>query len=85
MQCQRCKHPRPSRIIIRNFTLKSGHGFADYIFYVVQDVPFIVEQYFSVAAEIEAAVETNLKRDERLWQAILKKAFSGTLNYMSLS
>ncbi len=66
-------------VVIRNFPLKSGHGFADYIFYVVQGVPFILEQYFSVAAEIEAAVETNLKRAERLRQVILKRAFAGKL------
>ena len=38
-----------------------------------------IESRLSVAGEIEAAVETNLKRAERLRQAILKKAFSGKL------
>ncbi len=66
-------------VVIRNFSLKYGHGFADYIFYVVQGVPFILEQYFSVAAEIEDAIDINLKRAERLRQSILKKAFSGGL------
>ena len=44
-----------------------------------------VESCLSVAEEIEATIETNLKRAERLRQAILKKAFSGTLNWTSLS
>ncbi len=38
-----------------------------------------VERSYSIAEEIETAVETNLKRAERLRQAILKKAFSGRL------
>ncbi|TAL55830.1 MAG: specificity determinant for hsdM and hsdR [Nanoarchaeota archaeon] len=38
-----------------------------------------VDSRLSVAEEIEAAVETNLKRADRLRQAILKKAFSGNL------
>ena len=38
-----------------------------------------IESCFSVAVEIEAAIETNLKRAERMRQAILKKAFSGKL------
>lgn len=38
-----------------------------------------IESRLSVAEEIEAAVETNLKRAERLRQAILKKAFSGKI------
>jgi type I restriction enzyme S subunit len=38
-----------------------------------------VESCISVAEEIEAAIETNLKRAERLRQSILKKAFSGRL------
>ncbi len=38
-----------------------------------------IESRLSVAEEIEAAVETNLKRAERLRQSILKKAFSGKL------
>mgnify|MGYP001617404453 FL=1 len=38
-----------------------------------------IESRLSVAEEIEAAVETNLKRAERLRQSILKKAFSGRL------
>jgi type I restriction enzyme S subunit len=38
-----------------------------------------IEQRLSVTEEIEAAVEMNLKRAERLQQAILKKAFSGKL------
>jgi type I restriction enzyme S subunit len=36
-----------------------------------------VESRFSVTEEIEAAIETNLKRAERLRQAILKNAFLG--------
>lgn len=36
-----------------------------------------VERCLSVAEEIEAAVEANLKRAQRLRQSILKKAFSG--------
>jgi type I restriction enzyme S subunit len=38
-----------------------------------------VERLLSVADEIEIAIEFNLKRAERLHQAILKKAFSGKL------
>ena len=38
-----------------------------------------IESRFSVAEEIETAVETNLKRAERLRQAILIKAFTGRL------
>lgn len=38
-----------------------------------------VEHCLSVSEEIEAAVETNLKRAESLRQSILKKAFSGRL------
>jgi len=38
-----------------------------------------VESCLSVAEGIEAAVETNLKRAERMRQSILKKAFSGRL------
>ena len=38
-----------------------------------------IDRLFSVADEIVLAVETNLKRAERLRQAILKKAFSGKL------
>ncbi len=38
-----------------------------------------IESRFSVAEEIEATDETNLKRAERLRQSILKKAFSGML------
>jgi type I restriction enzyme S subunit len=38
-----------------------------------------VESRFSVTEEIEAAIEINLKRAERLRQSILKKAFSGKL------
>lgn len=38
-----------------------------------------IDRQFSVDDEIEAAIETNLKRAERLRQAILKKAFSGRL------
>ena len=39
-----------------------------------------VEHCFSVTEEIEAAIEANLKRAERLRQSILKDAFSGRLN-----
>lgn len=38
-----------------------------------------VESSLSVAEEIEASIETNIKRAERLRQAILKKAFEGRL------
>jgi type I restriction enzyme, S subunit len=38
-----------------------------------------IENCLSVAEEIEAVIETNLKRTERLRQSILKKAFTGTL------
>ncbi len=38
-----------------------------------------VERRLSVTEEIEAEIETNLKRAERLRQSILKKAFSGRL------
>ncbi len=38
-----------------------------------------VDRCRSVAAEIEATVETNLNRAERLRQSILKQAFSGKL------
>ena len=38
-----------------------------------------VEKLLSIAEEIEIAIEANLKRAERLRQAILKKAFSGKL------
>ena len=38
-----------------------------------------VERLLSVAQQAEAAVETNLKRAERLRQAILKRAFEGRL------
>jgi type I restriction enzyme S subunit len=39
-----------------------------------------VESCLSVAEEIEATIETNLKRAERLQQLILRKAFSGRLH-----
>jgi type I restriction enzyme S subunit len=38
-----------------------------------------VERRLSVVAEVEAAIEANLKRAARLRQAILKKAFAGQL------
>jgi type I restriction enzyme S subunit len=38
-----------------------------------------VERRLSVVAEVEAAVDTNLARAERLRQAILKRAFEGQL------
>jgi len=38
-----------------------------------------VEHCFSVTEEIREAIETNLKRADRLRQSILKKAFSGNL------
>jgi type I restriction enzyme S subunit len=38
-----------------------------------------IERCLSTAGELETAVETNLKRAERLRQSILKKAFSGKL------
>ena len=38
-----------------------------------------VERRFSVIDELEAAVEANLKRSERLKQSILKRAFEGKL------
>ncbi len=38
-----------------------------------------VERRLSVVAEVEAAVAANLKRAERLRQAILKRAFAGRL------
>lgn len=38
-----------------------------------------VEQYLSVATELEVAVGANLKRAERLRQSILERAFSGRL------
>lgn len=44
-----------------------------------------IESRLSVAEEIEEAIDVNLKRAERLRQAILKKAFSGTLNCKSQS
>jgi type I restriction enzyme S subunit len=43
-----------------------------------------VESYLSVAEEIEAAIEANLKRAERLRQSFLKKAFSGNLKIIAL-
>ncbi len=33
-------------VIIRNFPLKSGHGFADYIFYAVQAFPLLWNSIF---------------------------------------
>ena len=36
----------------------------------------LVEEKFSIMNKIEAAVEKNLKRADRLWQSILKKAFT---------
>lgn len=38
-----------------------------------------VERRLSVVAEVEAAIEANLRRATRLRQAILKKAFAGQL------
>jgi type I restriction enzyme S subunit len=38
-----------------------------------------IEQRLSVAEEIREAIETNLKRSDRLRQSILKEAFSGKL------
>jgi type I restriction enzyme, S subunit len=38
-----------------------------------------IERRLSVVAEVEAAVTANLKRAERLRQAILKRAFEGKL------
>ncbi len=38
-----------------------------------------VEQRLSIVSELEAAVEANLKRAERLRQSILKEAFAGRL------
>ncbi|MFZ3091184.1 MAG: restriction endonuclease subunit S [Nitrospirota bacterium] len=38
-----------------------------------------IESRLSVAEEVEEAIDINLKRSERLRQAILKKAFSGRL------
>lgn len=38
-----------------------------------------IESRLSVAEEIEEAIDINLRRAERLRQAILKKAFSGRL------
>ncbi|MGC9395159.1 MAG: hypothetical protein ACP5J4_09905, partial [Anaerolineae bacterium] len=38
-----------------------------------------VERRLSVVAEVEAAVDANLARAERLRQAILKRAFEGRL------
>jgi type I restriction enzyme S subunit len=38
-----------------------------------------VERRLSVVEELEAAVEANLKRSERLRQAVLKRAFEGKL------
>ena len=45
----------------------------------------VLESSLSVAQEIETTIETNLKRAERLRQAILKKAFSGRLIRKNLS
>ena len=44
-----------------------------------------IESRLSVAEEMEETINISLKRAERLRQSILKKAFSGTLNCMSLS
>jgi type I restriction enzyme S subunit len=44
-----------------------------------QRIVAVVERRFSVVAEVEAAVAANLKRAERLRQAILKRAFEGKL------
>jgi type I restriction enzyme S subunit len=44
-----------------------------------QEIINQVERALSVTEKIESAVETNLKRAERLRQSILKKAFSGRL------
>jgi len=38
-----------------------------------------LERRFSIIEEVEAIIEANLKRAERLRQSILKQAFSGTL------
>ena len=38
-----------------------------------------IESRLSVAEEVEEAIDINLKRAERLRQAILKKAFEGRL------
>ncbi|MEK6680954.1 MAG: type I site-specific deoxyribonuclease, partial [Nitrospirota bacterium] len=38
-----------------------------------------IESRLSVAEEIKATIDINLKRSERLRQAILKQAFSGRL------
>jgi len=44
-----------------------------------------IEQRLSVTEEIEATIEINLKRADRLRQAILIKAFSGNLLYKDLN
>lgn len=44
-----------------------------------QAIVLEVDRRLSVAEEIEVVIETNLKRAERMRQAILKKAFEGRL------
>ncbi len=44
-----------------------------------QQIVAEIERCFSVADEAEATLDAELKRAERLWQSILKHAFSGKL------
>ncbi len=82
-----------SGVVLRNFPLVSGHGFAGYLLYVdgrsagvveakKEGFPLVgveVERRLSVIEELEAAVEANLTRADRLRQSILRQAFSGQL------
>ena len=49
-----------------------------------QEIVEASDNLLSVAEEIEKAVETTIKRAERLRQSILKKAFSGNLKILAL-
>jgi len=80
-------------VVLRNFPLVSGHGFAGYLLYVdgrsagvveakKKGFPLVgveVERRLSVIKELEDAVEANLTRADRLRQSILSQAFSGQL------
>lgn len=75
-------------VVLKNFPLVSGYGFAGYLLYVdgratevveakEERFPLVgVERRLSVIEEIEATAEANLTRADRLRQAILARAFS---------
>jgi type I restriction enzyme S subunit len=61
-------------VAVREFPLKPGYGEAEQ-HRIVADV----ERRLSVVDELEGTVAANLKRAERLRQAILRRAFAGQL------